>query len=220
MKLFLLISISSVSVLLYAQQDKTGISDSANWDNSKLNTGKSVSYLSALDKEVLLELNKVRSNPKQYAEQYITPIIDYFQGKLDTRNHVQTNEGVSAVKECIAQLKRTKSMGLLMPDPDLAKASKRHTSAQSKTSETGHDSPNGESFEYRLRKIKFSSTGECISYGEDHARGIVISLLIDDGVPSRGHRRIILDPKYTSVGVATGSHQAYSSMCTIDFGGK
>ena len=75
------------------------------------------------------------------------------------------------------------------------------------------------SFEDRLRKVNFLSTGECISYGEAEARGIVISLLVDDGVPSRGHRKIILDPKFSAVGISAGKHVVYSAMCTLDFGG-
>ena len=213
MKTVIISFINLISMTLYAQDD------SPQWDIAKLNTGQAASYLSPLEKEVLLELNKARSNPKLYANLYIEPMLRYFDGKLDTRNNIETNEGVKAVKDCIAQLKRTAKMDLLSPDQELSKAALRHTSQQSKTRETGHDSPNGETFEYRLRKIKFSNTAECISYGESEARGIVVSLLVDDGVPSRGHRNIILNPRYSSVGIAAGSHKVYSNMCTIDFGG-
>ncbi len=213
MKAGFIILINLISITLYAQ-------DESQWDIAKLNTGQAASYLSSLEKEVLLELNKARSDPKLYVSLYIEPMLRYFDGKLDTRNNIETNEGVKAVKDCIAQLKRTAKMDLLLADQELSKAALRHTSQQSKTRETGHDSPNGETFEYRLRKVNFLSTGECISYGEDEARGIVISLLVDDGVPSRGHRKIILDPKFSAVGISAGKHVVYSAMCTLDFGGS
>ena len=48
---------------------------------------------------------------------------------------------------------------------------------------------------------------------------IVVSLLVDDGVPSRGHRHSILNGTFKVVGVAVGTHPKYRDMCTIDFAG-
>jgi uncharacterized protein YkwD len=208
-----------ISIGVCAQHDSGVKPDTLYWDLTALNTGQQVSYLSPFEKEVLLELNKVRSDPKGFAQLYIAPLISNYDGNLDTRNHIETREGASALKECIAVLNKTKKLELLMPDKELSAVAFRHTSKQSKTRQTGHTSPNGETFEQRMRKISFSKTGECISYGEDQARGIVISLLVDDGVPSRGHRKIILDPGYSSVGIAAGAHEVYANMCTLDFGG-
>ena len=203
----------------HAQHEGQSGNDSLTWEKARLDTGAPVSYLSPFEKEILLELNRVRTDPKRYARFYITPLLSNFDGKLDTQNHIETNEGVTAVKECISVLNKTKKMDLLMPDKELSSVALRHTSKQSRTRQTGHTSPNGETFEQRLRKIQFSKTGECISYGEDQARGTVISLLVDDGVPSRGHRKIILDPGYSAVGISAGTHLVYSNMCTLDFGG-
>jgi hypothetical protein len=205
--------------LNFLSDESNVVQDSDSWDSKTLNTGQSVSYLTTLEKEVLLELNKVRSDPPRYATLYISPILNELRGRLNTRSNVETKEGAKAVEECIAQLLRTNKMGLLDPDKDLAKAAFRHTSKQSKTREIGHNSPDGETFEHRLRKIKYSITGECISYGEDKARDIVTSLLVDDGVPSRGHRKIVLDPRFSCVGISAGGHLVYSHMCTIDFAG-
>ena len=45
----------------------------------------------------------------------------------------------------------------------------------------------------------------------------MVSLLIDDGVPSRGHRKIILDPLFRNAGVAFGPHPKFRNMCVIVF---
>ena len=193
--------------------------DTSMWIADRLNTGKTASYLEELEKNVLFELNKMRVNPPAYAQLYIEPMMAYFKGKVDTKHNIQTSEGVSAVQECIAQMRMTPKMGVLEPHKGLSAAASRHTALQSKTDEIGHTSPNGETFEYRLRKVKFMSTAECISYGEDVARDIVISLLIDDGVSNRGHRRTLLNPGYTFVGISAGNNKAYAHMCTLDFGG-
>jgi uncharacterized protein YkwD len=60
-------------------------------------------------------------------------------------------------------------------------------------------------------------SGENINFGAETGREIVIGLLVDDGVPSRGHRANIMDPAYSVVGVAIGPHKTIRTMCTMDF---
>jgi hypothetical protein len=44
------------------------------WDHNVLNTAISASYLSSFEKELILEINKVRSNPTKYSKEYIAPL--------------------------------------------------------------------------------------------------------------------------------------------------
>lgn len=41
-------------------------------------------------------------------------------------------------------------------------------------------------------------------------------LIVDDGVPDRGHRQAIFNPAYTQVGVSCGRHVVYDWVCVID----
>jgi uncharacterized protein YkwD len=64
--------------------------------------------------------------------------------------------------------------------------------------------------------------GEAISYGPyriDRGRDVIAQLLVDDGVPGRGHRKTIFDTDYRLAGVSCGSHPLFATTCVIDFAG-
>ena len=61
---------------------------------------------------------------------------------------------------------------------------------------------------------------ENIAYGGYSARGVVIQLIVDDGVPGRQHRRNIFNPDYRFVGVACGTHTRLHDMCVMDFAAR
>jgi hypothetical protein len=54
-----------------------------------------------------------------------------------------------------------------------------------------------------------------IQYGATEPREIVALLIVDDGVPDRGHRAVLFDRDFRVMGVASGPHAGYRSMCVI-----
>ena len=54
--------------------------DADGWDIDVLDTARNVNYLTRIEKDVILELNKVRSDPAKYAELYIRPRLAWFDG--------------------------------------------------------------------------------------------------------------------------------------------
>ena len=189
-----------------------------------LNTASDVNYLSELEKEVIYEINLFRSDPSEYAEKYIAPLAKYYERKVlhyPGDKSIMTQEGVSALNECVRVLKKATPAPVLFPDKLLTKAANDHQKDQAKTGKTGHigkDRSNSKDRIERYGKWQLR-IAENIAYGNTSAQQIVIFLLIDDGVKSRGHRANLLQPDFKSVGVACGSHPRYNTMCVMDFAG-
>ena len=199
-----------------------------NWDIPKLDTARRMDYLSSVEKDIILELNKVRSDPRKYAELYIKPRLALFDGKspfgpnsylLPSGVYMTTHEGAKAVRECYNALAASGGAPLLTPSRGMSRAAKDHVQDQGPRGTSGHDSSNGASPWDRLNRYGAWSrnVGENISYGNDTGRDIVIQLLIDDGVPSRGHRENNMNRAFAFIGVGAGTHKAYETMAVLDF---
>jgi uncharacterized protein YkwD len=178
--------------------------------------------LSGLEKQIILELNKVRSDPPRYAKAFLFSQRRYYEAQrliYPGEIPILTQEGVKAFDECYRALLKEGSVGLLTPKEGLTRAARDHALDQGKTGQTGHTGRDRSDVSARAnRHGKWGGKiGENIQYGHATAARIVSSLLIDDGVPSRGHRKIILDPLFRRAGVAFGPHPKFRNMCVIVF---
>jgi hypothetical protein len=191
----------------------------------ELNTAMDADYLDKLEREVIHELNKVRTNPKRFAEEYMEELRAAFDDKTFTypgRAPVLPIEGIFPLNECIEVLKKASPMPLLYPAEGLTEAAFYLADDQQRHGGIGHISRDRMTPQNRIEKYGEWNTcsAEDITYGSFEARQIVIVLLIDDGVPHRSHRKNILNPCFRVAGVSFGGHPAYQSMCVIDYAGE
>lgn len=192
-------------------------------DYALLDIASQVDYLNKLEKEIIFEMNKARTDPKLYAQIRIKPMLSKFIGlKYISKNTIyNTKEGKRAVEECYNVLMKTNPLGQLYPNEDLTKAARDHLKDQITTGAIGHlGSDNSSPLDRVKRYIKsdYLYIGENISYGLSSADEIIPFLLINDGIPTREHRETLLNPKFNLTGIACGDHKIYKIMCVIVYG--
>ena len=172
------------------------------------------------EKQVVLEMSKVRLHPREYAH-WLRTQVQYFEGdlwRLPDHIPIQTEEGAAALEELIAVLERSLSLGPLSWNGGLSRAAGHLVREQGPTGQTGHKGPTGSTLQSRTLKYGLfqSLIGEVINYGLEQPRWTVVQLLIDDGVPGRGHRNAILNPAFHLAGAAIGPHAVYGEMTVVD----
>lgn len=163
------------------------------------------SSASAADKAVLEEMNFARTNPAGYILSRLTPLKSSYSGTK-----------LSALNELISEMQSMTALTAYQWGDGLYQAADEWVQSQGSTTQAGHDS----NIWKRIKKYcSYTSAGENLSYGYSSAKDIVIQLLVDDGVETRGHRKNILSTSFTHAGCSIGSHKQYRNMCCIDFAG-
>lgn len=180
-------------------------------------------YLSPLEKAIIHEINMARENPQGYAS-FLEKRKQYHDGKLlrlPGEKTIVTKEGVIAVNEAIRSIRSTRPVPPLSPSKGMSLAAKDHVKDQGSSGSAQHKGNDGSQPWDRVNRYGTwqKTIGENISYGSDKARNIVIGLMIDDGVPGRGHRKNIFNPDFHVIGVALGHHATYRTICVITFAG-
>jgi len=157
--------------------------------------------------EVLKIMNEVRTDPQVFLQ---TRLISFVK-----ENDL---EGNSYAKSLIEELKIAKPTNPLQSSPVLEKLARGHALDMGEKGKIGHNSSDGTTFENRVRKkFKTGMIAENCDYGNAEPLEIVMSLLIDDGITSLGHRKNILHPSLNYVGIAIEKHKTYGTNCVMDF---
>ncbi len=152
--------------------------------------------LTALEPEILSEINRVRTNPQGYA-QWLEQQRQYYDGiwlRLPGEKPIRTNRGLKALEEAIAVLKKQPPLSPL----DISK----QTKAKATT---------------KLDNFATANNIQNISYGRVTPQGIVMSIVVDELFPDRRRRKSLLSSNAEDTGVVCKPDPRYAKVCAIAY---
>jgi uncharacterized protein YkwD len=163
---------------------------------------------------ILDEINFARTRPRDYAQ--VLPL------KLGSSRLSRKNRHQRELKETIAFLRHVRPLPPLGFSSGMALAALDHVRDEGPRGIVGH---RGSDFSSPWKRMArhgkwIGRAGENIACGYSDPELIVAQLIIDAGVPGRGHRKNIFTREYTVAGVACGAHAKYGMMSVVDFAGQ
>jgi hypothetical protein len=153
----------------------------------------SLSKLDSIERQNYYWINVLRKDPRGFSKAYLTPFVSQFSG-LD-RHYVRSLQKT---------LEETDPLPLLAPTSIVQAEAQRHAVDLARNlKRISHSSSDGRSFSQRMDQAGIRGCGgENVFEGEEDALVALLLLLIDSGVPSLGHRKALLNPAFTVMGVA------------------
>lgn len=177
----------------------------------------------SLEAGVLARINYARQHPREYARQlraYRSYIHDGILFLPGDENGVYTREGTDAVDEAIDFLENQPALPALTEGELLSLAARDHADEQGEIGGEGHVSRDGGGPGDRVKRHGGDRfVAESISYGFADADAVVRQLIIDDGVPSRGHRTLLFTGDFRYAGVGCAEHRRLGYLCVVDLSG-
>ncbi len=151
---------------------------------------------------VLAEINLARTKPQTYAK------------------IVASRSAGRSVDETVRFLNRAAPLRALAASRGLGQAALSHVRAQGDSGGVGHRE-RGENSSARMSRFGqwLGCAGENIDYGSRDPRSVVVRLIVDEGVPGKGHRANIFNRDFGVAGAAVGGHPRFGAICVVDFAG-
>jgi len=178
---------------------------SPEWNNARYvacNTAANADYMTAEDKKLIYVLNLMRVNPRLFANSVLRQYPT-----VSNKAYLRTSPNYISLMKTLLQ---SKPMNLLYPDSLCFAGADCHAINSGLEGYTGHERSKEE-----CRK-KWYFNGECCDYGNSKALDILMDLMIDEGVPSLGHRKVCLGD-YKKIGVSIQPHRDYIMNAVLDF---
>ena len=196
------------------------------WENQKLNTAKDAAYMQQDEKDMIYEINRLRSDPPRYAKLYVavqlknalevyknegrgdssysitTSYRDTSISRVDTNWHFSNEEELHALQTLFDTLMHLKPLSILQPDEGIYKACIKHAKNRAAAGSFEHMDTDGTWPWDRILKyspIMEDGNENLALNGDAPVRVIVMQLLNDANIDGYGHRYNLLEAKWTHV---------------------
>lgn len=168
-----------------------------------IDTARREAYFSEREKDMVLEINLVRSNPKGYAaivQQYIAKLEQ--ERALSTYNETsQLDEQIKTAQELVAVLNTLSPLPILAPHDGVFMAAKKHGLEEKSRGSIGHQGNDGSWPWDRIRREAPDLTdgNEVLLSDAKDVHSAVLMALLDTTTPNRSRRNILLNPQWRYV---------------------
>jgi hypothetical protein len=146
---------------------------------------------SKVERESVYWVGILRRNPSGFWGSFVGPFLDQFP-------ELQGPASRSLEKELMA----TGPLFILLPASNLQKAAETQADYLSSGGQFSHTGPKGKTFKQRMEDVGIKDcAGENLFEGKADPLVSLILLLIDQGVVGYGHRKALLNPAFTRIGL-------------------
>jgi uncharacterized protein YkwD len=172
-----------------------------------LNQSSDYKRLSVNDQQVAYYLNYARKNPKIFLDKAINVFVS---------EHPEIKS--SYIGTLQSTFKTLQPLGVILPDYTISQIAMSHADDLRIHKTISHTSTNGKSFQDRLSGVLKGCGSESIHASMRYnPLESVLSLLFDFNVPDLGHRKALLDRRFTKAGFGSSvTHNNYSVL-VMDF---
>lgn len=191
-----LVLLASIGCFGFVPQTETWTAEELKTANTAINS----TFMDSTEREIVKYCNLARLYPKKFARLEVQNYI----GSVEQPEQYKNSENRRSL---IRDLNASKAAGALQPDSALTVMADCFQQELAASGKTGHDRKN----------CTEDYMAENCSFGKSTAKDVVLQLLIDEGVASLGHRKNILNEKYSKLGVAFGEHKKYRNCAVMDF---
>ncbi len=175
--------------------------DSFNRTNTYFN------LLNSAEKELFYWMNYSRSNPKQFWDSCVLPIIKQFP-----------NLNGSNAKSLEKDLAAAGTLPLYSLNKSLIGAAQKHAIDNVNQGRINHQSADGKQFDQRMREILIKRcASENLASGPSNMLFALVLLYLDIGVADTGHRKCLLTPSFTELGLGARSKTGETFYICQDF---
>lgn len=162
------------------------------------------------EKDLIYWSNYSRLFPTHFRDSALIPFIT---GQPGLRNNSYT-------KSLIKTLDQNQVLPFLAPEALLTRVATNHAAdIYQNNGRISHQSSDGTGFANRMRKAGITQcASENISSGKDDALVALLLLYLDIGLPDLGHRKNLLNPAFTQIGVSVIQLQNSQYLMVQDLG--
>ena len=184
--------------------------DTAVWNTLSRSAG--FLQLTLSEQEFFYWVNILRKNPPAFEQEVLQSFLRQFP-QVNAADARSLSKDLKAIKD---------NLSFLPPEQGLNRMASAHAAdLKNRNGIISHTSATGRGFIQRIKEAgSYKCGAENVFAGTNSGLEAMILLLIDQGVPDKGHRKNLIDPNFNIMGVSFMEVNSKKVIIVQDFGCK